>query len=174
MRTIFWGTRGSIPSPMTDNEFRTKVKRLIVGAQNVDLGDDSAVDNYLNTRPLPDAMTFGGNTPCVEISEGNDFLIFDCGSGLRLLGRQIVKDGLAPGKRINILQTHTHWDHLMGFPFFAPAFIQGTEIHIYGIHPNLKERFDHQMNRIHFPITVYILPNLKGNFKHNVGPSYCS
>ena len=154
MKVIFWGTRGSIPISMTDNEFRKKVKGLLMGTGNVDLGDENAVNTYLDSRSLPDAMTFGGNTPCVEISEGDYHLILDCGSGLRILGHQMMKRGLVPGKRIDILQSHTHWDHVMGFPFFAPAYTKDTSIHIYGIHPNLKERFNQQMDRIHFPITM--------------------
>ena len=154
MRITFWGTRGSIPTPMTADEFRVKVKRLFLNAHNIDLTNEAAVDSYLDNRALPDAMTFGGNTPCIEITEGAHRIIIDCGSGLHLLGRQMVKAGLIKGQRIDILQSHTHWDHLIGFPFFAPAYIQGNEIHVYGVHSNLKERFEQQMDLIHFPITM--------------------
>jgi phosphoribosyl 1,2-cyclic phosphodiesterase len=154
MKVTFWGTRGSIPTPMTADEFRIKTKRLIMNAKNVNISDETEVDSYLNSRPLPEAMTFGGNTPCVEITEGNHQIIFDCGSGLRLLGRQMMKTGLTPGHRIDIIQSHTHWDHLMGFPFFAPAYAKGNEIHIHGVHSNLKKRFEQQMDLIHFPITM--------------------
>ncbi|MFC1693378.1 MBL fold metallo-hydrolase [Candidatus Latescibacterota bacterium] len=154
MRITFWGIRGSIPSPMTADEFRIKVKRLLINARNVNLNDESTVDAYLDTMPFPDAMTFGGNTPCVEICKGKHQIILDCGSGIRLLGRQMMKTGLTSGQRIDILQSHTHWDHMIGFPFFAPAFSKGTEIHIHGVHPNLEERFKQQMDRVHFPITL--------------------
>jgi len=176
MRVVFWGTRGSIPNPLTSNEFRAKVKHLLMSARNVDINDEAAVDNYLDTRQFPEAMTFGGNTPCVEVSEGNQHLILDCGSGLCPLGRQMMKRGLGTDKRINILQTHTHWDHVMGFPFFAPAFVKDASIHIYGIHPDLKERFDQQMDRIHFPITMaemgaeIIFHQLKSEEEFTLGP----
>ncbi len=154
MRITFWGTRGSLPSPMNTNEFRVKAKRLLMNAQKVDLVNEAAIDTYLDTAPLPDTMIFGGNTPCLEITEGDDQLIFDCGSGMRVLGKEMMKRGFKPGERINIFQTHTHWDHIMGFPFFAPAYTRNTEINIYGVHPNLKERFEQQMDLIHFPITM--------------------
>lgn len=154
MKVTFWGTRGSIPSPMATEEFHIKAKRLLMNAKDVDINNEAAVDDYLESRPLPDSMTFGGNTPCVEVTEGEHQLILDCGSGMAPLGRQMMKTGFTPGQRIDILQSHTHWDHMMGFPFFIPAYIKGAEVHIHGVHPDLKKRFEYQMNLIHFPITM--------------------
>ncbi len=154
MRITFWGTRGSLPSPLNANEFRIKAKRLLMNAHDVNLGNESAIDAYLDQAPLPNAMTFGGNTSCLEITEGTDQLILDCGSGLAALGKEMMERGFEPGDRINILQTHTHWDHIMGFPFFDPAYTKDTEIHIYGVHPNLRSRYEQQMDTIHFPITI--------------------
>ena len=154
MRIKFWGTRGSLPTPMNTDEFMVKVKRLLINAHNVDLKNEAAIDTYLENSPLPHAMTFGGNTSCLEITEGDARLILDCGSGLRVLGLDMFKRGFKPGDRIDILQTHTHWDHIMGFPFFAPAYTNDTEIHIHGVHPNLKMRFEQQMDLVHFPITM--------------------
>ncbi len=139
---------------MDTNEFRFKAKKLLQNAQDVDLSNEKAVDAYLNKNSMPDKITFGGNTPCVEITEGDAHIILDCGSGMRELGGDMMKRGFEPGGRIDILQTHTHWDHIMGFPFFAPAFTNGTDIHIHGLHPNLKKRFEQQMDHIHFPITM--------------------
>ena len=154
MRITFWGTRGSLPSPLEANEFRIKAKRLLMNARNINLANEESIEAYLDQSPLPNALTFGGNTSCVEISEGNNQLILDCGSGLAVCGKDMMKKGFKPGSRINIFQTHTHWDHMMGFPFFAPAYTKDTEIHIYGVHPNLKTRFEQQMDIIHFPITM--------------------
>ena len=154
MRITFRGTRGSLPSPLDTNEFRIKVKRLLMNAQHVNLKSEAAVEAYLDQSSIQNSLTFGGNTPCVEITEGNSQLILDCGSGLAVLGKEMMKKGFKPGNRIDILQTHTHWDHMMGFPFFAPAYTKNTEIHIHGIHPDLKKRFEYQMDLIHFPITI--------------------
>jgi len=123
-------------------------------AKHVDCADEAAVDAFLASRPIPEAMTFGGNTPCVEISEGDDRLIIDCGSGMGPLGRAMMEGGFTPGGKIHILQTHTHWDHMLGFPFFTPAYTKNTEVIIHGVHPDLKKRFEQQMNKIHFPITL--------------------
>jgi phosphoribosyl 1,2-cyclic phosphodiesterase len=154
MRVTFWGTRGSLPSSVNAAGFRSKAKYLLMNAQSVDLANETAAEAYLDRIPLPGAMTFGGNTPCVEVTEGKDRLILDCGTGLHLLGNKIMQEGFGPGSRIDILQSHTHWDHIMGFPFFEPALSGKGEIHIHGVHSNLRQRFAYQMDRIHFPITL--------------------
>ena len=154
MKLTFWGTRGSIPSPLDAQEFRVKAKRLLMNAQRVNLASEPAIEHYLSAIPLPNAMTFGGNTPCVEVTDRDRQLILDCGSGLAKLGKDMMDKGFQPGGEINILQTHTHWDHIMGFPYFDPAYTRGTSIHIYGAHPRLKELFEAQMDKVHFPITM--------------------
>jgi phosphoribosyl 1,2-cyclic phosphodiesterase len=154
MRVTFWGTRGSLPSPLNAAGFRSKVKHLLMNARSVDLSNETAVETYLDGVPFPQAMTFGGDTPCIEVTEGKERLILDCGSGLHALGNRLMHEDFPSGSRIDILQTHTHWDHIIGFPFFAPALSGKAEIHIHGVHPNLKGRFEAQMDRIHFPITI--------------------
>ena len=98
MRITFWGTRGSLPSPLNANEFKIKVKRLLMNAHNINLKNEASIEAYLDESPLQYATTFGGNTPCVEITEGNNQLILDCGSGIRELGKEMMKRGLNPGK----------------------------------------------------------------------------
>jgi len=143
-----------LPSSLNAAEFRNKAKNLLLHPRPGDCHEPASADALLDTAPLPHAMTFGGNTPCVEMSEGSDFIIFDCGTGLRALGQNIMARGLPEGSVIDIFQTHTHWDHIMGFPFFAPALSGKFRIRIHGVHPGLRGRFEAQMDRIHFPITL--------------------
>jgi phosphoribosyl 1,2-cyclic phosphodiesterase len=87
--------------------------------------------------PCPGGGTvkYGGNTPCIEIrmKSSDRLIILDAGSGIRELGMQLVARDLPRGPiRTEIFLSHTHWDHIMGFPFFTPIYIPGTQLKIYG------------------------------------------
>ncbi|MBI4348857.1 MAG: MBL fold metallo-hydrolase, partial [Elusimicrobia bacterium] len=77
--------------------------------------------------PGPKTQGFGGNTPCVELQFGPQLFICDAGTGIRELGTFLAKQ--AGGRPIQgeIFITHTHWDHLQGFPFFMPAYMPGNK-----------------------------------------------
>ncbi|MBP0021187.1 MAG: MBL fold metallo-hydrolase [Cyanobacteria bacterium SBLK] len=110
--------------------------------------------------PCPGAETvrYGGNTPCIEMVVCGERLIFDGGTGLRVLGQTLL--GQMPVEA-NIFFTHTHWDHIQGFPFFVPAFIKGNRFNIYGaIAPNgftIKQRHHDQMLHPNFPVPLQIM-----------------
>jgi phosphoribosyl 1,2-cyclic phosphodiesterase len=82
--------------------------------------------------PGPDTAIFGGNTTCLEISlpslPADRSLIIDAGSGLRSLGKARQWSGI---RRIDLLLTHLHHDHIIGLPFFAAMFVKGLEIHLW-------------------------------------------
>ena len=85
--------------------------------------------------PGPDTVRTGGNTSCIELrfGEENRPLIIDAGSGLRALGDFMLKNDLPKGPiNTDILMSHTHWDHIMGFPFFPPLYIKSSNLRIYG------------------------------------------
>jgi len=85
--------------------------------------------------PGKDTVEFGGNTACIEIrfEEANRLIIIDAGSGIRELAGKVMREDLPKGPiKADIFLTHTHWDHIMGFPFFTPIYIPGTELTIYG------------------------------------------
>ena len=73
-------------------------------------------------------MVYGGNTSCLEIFAGDERIILDAGTGIRLLGQELIRDGVKKGA---LLLTHSHWDHINGFPFFAPMFMPSYEFGIY-------------------------------------------
>jgi phosphoribosyl 1,2-cyclic phosphodiesterase len=87
--------------------------------------------------PSPGAqyVKYGGNTLCVELylEDIDRLIIIDAGSGLRLLGNHLITEGLSDGSlETDIFLTHTHLDHIIGFPFFTPIFQAGTRLKIYG------------------------------------------
>ncbi len=94
----------------------------------------------------------GGNTSCFEIGNGESSVIIDAGSGIRDLGFRLMKSG---GRKILLLITHTHWDHIQGFPFFTPLYYSGIEVDIYGASTfgkDLKSIFRGQLDRDYFPV----------------------
>ncbi|MDT8316446.1 MAG: MBL fold metallo-hydrolase [bacterium] len=96
---------------------------------------------------------YGGSTTCLEIrSKNDDVIIVDAGSGIRKLGATLLKEGK---KDINILFTHVHWDHLLGFPFFKPIYFKGTKIKMYGCpfaRESVRQMIAESMSAPYFPI----------------------
>ncbi|HOX33685.1 MAG TPA: MBL fold metallo-hydrolase [Spirochaetales bacterium] len=83
--------------------------------------------------PGPDTVLFGGNTSCLEVRCGERIIIVDAGSGIRKLGDKLMREDLPKGPiSADILITHTHWDHIIGFPMFTPIFVPGTRLRIRG------------------------------------------
>jgi phosphoribosyl 1,2-cyclic phosphodiesterase len=82
--------------------------------------------------PVPSSRTlkYGGNTPSILIENGDDFVIFDAGTGLIEMGRDLMEK--RPGqKEIHIFLSHLHIDHIQGFPFFEPIYDDSYEINVY-------------------------------------------
>ena len=78
---------------------------------------------------------YGGNTSCVEVVVCGETLIFDAGTGLRKLGSDLIKTQGATHIDAHLFLSHLHWDHIRGFPFFAPAFIPATRLTVWGVTP---------------------------------------
>ncbi len=108
--------------------------------------------------PTPGHRTaeFGGNTSCVELcSNDGATLVLDCGTGIRVLGLDMLRR--TGPHRIHLLIGHTHWDHIQGFPFFTPAFLPATELNIYGsvtFQRNLEDSLSGQMQYSYFPVKL--------------------
>jgi len=152
MKVKFWGVRGSIPSPILPSHIKGKIADALALLEGESASDPREVRDLLEKLPIHIASTFGGNTSCVELRSGDNIVVFDAGSGLRLLGMKLMEEGFASGGRtLDLVLSHTHWDHIMGFPFFAPAYVAGNRITFYGVHENLEKRLKSQQNRWHFP-----------------------
>jgi phosphoribosyl 1,2-cyclic phosphodiesterase len=108
--------------------------------------------------PGSHTVRYGGNTSCIEMRVGGRLLIFDGGTGLRELGLKLLSEMPLD---VTMFFTHSHWDHIQGFPFFVPAFVPGNKINIYGaIAPNgstIEQRLNDQMLHPNFPVALQIM-----------------
>lgn len=105
--------------------------------------------------PMSTHMGYGGHTSCVEVVAGSQRIVLDAGTGLRLLGKRFLKEGLG---RATLLLSHTHLDHIAGFPFFAPAYTKGFGLNIIAGHcngnPGIEAVMARQMERPLFPVPM--------------------
>ncbi len=113
--------------------------------------------------PTPGAETayYGGNTACVEVRAGGDIIILDSGSGIRPLGRALAAEFKDQPIQLSVLITHTHWDHIQGFPFFRPAYDPRNQITIAGFEgarQGLQSTLSSQMESPYFPISMQQMP----------------
>ena len=111
--------------------------------------------------PGPKTLRFGGNTSCVEVTTAaGRRIILDCGTGARALGLELMAHAPRP-IRATLLLGHTHWDHIQGFPFFAPLFVPGNEFLIcapLGAGHSLGSVLSGQMEFTYFPVALEQLP----------------
>ncbi len=109
--------------------------------------------------PSKTHLRYGGNTPCVEVAVGDERLIIDAGTGIRGLGASLIKSDKRQG---TILLSHTHWDHIQGFPFFAPAFDPKRSFRILAGHlppalGGIRTVLAGQMAEPNFPVPLEIM-----------------
>jgi anti-anti-sigma factor len=157
VRVHFWGTRGSLPAPLGQATVRTKVRGALLALRGRTLATEAAVDEFIDRElAFSTRGTFGGNTSCVEIATGGDeYLLCDLGTGVREFGNQVLTRYGAERKHcFNVVLSHVHWDHIMGFPFFAPAYIEGNLIRIHGCHAVLREALLRQQSDPCFPVDL--------------------
>jgi phosphoribosyl 1,2-cyclic phosphodiesterase len=114
----------------------------------------------------PQFARFGGNTTCVEVRHGTERVILDAGTGLRALGERMITEAKALGRkmRAKFLFSHLHWDHIQGFPFFAPAFRPDVELELHGPKEGatgIEEALRKQMQPPVFPVTLDVMPSRK-------------
>lgn len=107
--------------------------------------------------PGPRTERYGGNTPCVELRVGDALFICDAGTGIRELGTQLMKDSAGRPVNGHIFITHTHWDHIQGFPFFVPAYAPGNHFNIHsahGVQNSFEKIFRGLMDPAYFPVAL--------------------
>ncbi len=154
-RVRFWGTRGSLPIALTADGVRAKVLATLAAVQGRSLASAAEREALLDSLPFAVTGTYGGHSACVQFeTDSPDVFICDMGSGLRPLGQAAMA---RPGPQtFHIFQSHLHWDHIMGLPFFVPAFMPGNRVCIYGGHPGLEAALRRQQAQPSFPVDFSI------------------
>ena len=149
----FWGTRGSLPVALTAAGLQARLREVLRAARGQPLDSDADIDRLLARLPFALAGTYGGHSSCVQIlGDGGDWLVCDMGSGLRPLGQAAMAQRAGKPQTFHIFMSHLHWDHIMGLPFFVPAFIPGNRVFIYGSHAELEMALRRQQEPPSFPV----------------------
>ena len=107
--------------------------------------------------PGPSTVRYGGNTSCVEIRQGGNVFICDSGTGIRELGLRLHKEFAGRPMEAEVFVTHTHWDHIQGWPFFLPAYNPKGRMRIYSAHgvgAGFESIFRAQMAHNFFPVEI--------------------
>jgi phosphoribosyl 1,2-cyclic phosphodiesterase len=128
--------------------------------------------------PGPTTVHYGGNTSCVEVRADGQIIILDAGTGMRLLGQQLVAEFESQPIDATVLLTHTHWDHIQGLPFFQPVYKPQNHLRILGFEGarhGLEVVLAGQMESPFFPIGLREVPaNVRidelNEMSFNVGP----
>jgi phosphoribosyl 1,2-cyclic phosphodiesterase len=154
LRVRFWGTRGSIPVAPSPAALRRKLVAALTRAIGRELTTAKAIEAFVDQElDFTVARTFGGDSSCVQLDHGGDeYVLCDLGSGARSFGNHVLASRRGAPGTFHVFMSHMHWDHIMGFPFFMPAYIPGNTITIYGCHAWLAEAFRRQHGAPSFPV----------------------
>ena len=153
-RIRFWGTRGSLPVSLTAEDVRRKMVAALRGASGRTFASNRDINEYLDGLDLAVAGTYGGHTSCVELETGGtEHVLCDLGTGLRPFGQAAHKRRRSGAPQtFHIFVSHMHWDHIMGLPFFEPAYVPGNRVCFYGGHAELEATLRRQQDPLSFPV----------------------
>lgn len=156
MKVFFYGTRGSIPTPLLLKEYKSKIKKIL---ELYNKTSNKNVNKFISSLPFNLSHIYGGNTACVVLKEesvnNNHHIIIDAGSGIRNYGNEIKN---VVENTFHIFISHFHWDHICGLPFFKPIYNPKNKIIFYSAFDNTLQRLQRLFHSEHFPVTFDALP----------------
>ena len=158
-RIRFWGTRGSLPVSLTAEDVRRKIVKAVRGAAGRTFASNHDLEAYVDGLGFDVAGTYGGHPSCGQLETGGpDYVLCDLGTGVRPFGQMAHERHRSNAPQtFHIFVSHAHWDHIMGLPFFQPAYVPGNKIHFYGGHPDLLASLKRQQDAPSFPVDFSVL-----------------
>jgi phosphoribosyl 1,2-cyclic phosphodiesterase len=163
----FWGTRGSLPVALTAAGLQDKLRGVLRAARDQPIDTDADIERLLGSLPFALAGTYGGHSTCVQIDTGGpDHVLCDMGSGLRAFGQAAMAQRAGKAQTFHIFMSHLHWDHIMGLPFFVPAFIPGNRVIVYGSHREIEFALRRQQEPPSFPVGFDTIFEGRIEFRH--------
>jgi phosphoribosyl 1,2-cyclic phosphodiesterase len=150
----FWGTRGSLPATLTAEAVRQKIVAALAGASGRAFATRRDLNAYVDGLDFAVSGTYGGHTACVElVTPGSEYVLCDLGTGVRPFGQAaLARHGATSPQTYHVFVSHMHWDHIMGFPFFGPAYLPGAKIRIHSCHDACEHAFRLQQAAPCFPV----------------------
>lgn len=148
MKITFWGSRGSSPVTMNHQGFLKHLDSLYDKARELEIDTLAGFITAAHQGTFGYPLSYGGHTPCTEVSADGRRFFIDMGTGLREAGTRYLKTD----DEFNFFVTHMHWDHLMGLPFFIQLFTPGKKIRIHHVHKNAPEHIKILFNGVNFPV----------------------
>lgn len=141
---------------LTSRDLRDRLAQALVLAHDAQLDSIEKACAFIEERLDPSfSRTFGGHSACVEFvppGAGDQYFVCDMGSGARAFGAHVEARRAGRPATVNVFMSHVHWDHLMGFPFFGPAYAPENRIRMHGCHAELEQAFRLQQEPPCFPV----------------------
>lgn len=158
MNIHFWGVRGSLPSPLAPSQIQSKIAAIIEQMRPVDIESPEAREQFLQGLPPWLFGNVGGNTSCISLilDDPQSVIVFDAGSGIRELGLTLAKQN-PKAAQYYLFFSHFHWDHIMGLPFFTPAYDPSVGLDFYSPQPDFESFLRNQMIFPYYPVPMDVM-----------------
>jgi phosphoribosyl 1,2-cyclic phosphodiesterase/CheY-like chemotaxis protein len=158
--------RAALRKVTTEEEFPTEIRQRPAPVAPAASVNGPPLVRFWGVRgsiatPGPGTVFYGGNTTCVEVRADGELIVLDAGTGIRPLGLALAKEFGGKPLNLTLLLTHTHWDHIQGFPFFVPAYNPKNNVRILGYEgarQGLAATLGTQMESPYFPVGLKELP----------------
>lgn len=162
MKITLYGTRGSLAAPMRNQDYQEKMYEILKLYSEKNIQGPEEIPAFFESLPEYLKYTAGGDTTCINVVSdlGKEYML-DCGTGGRNLGNDLLKRGFLGKGVLEVFVTHTHWDHIQGFPFFKPIYIPGNVLNFHSPFEDLEDRLIRQQIQEFFPIGFHATASKK-------------